>query len=157
VTRPGPNSVRAHPQLFRWAIIPLLIAAASLLLAACGGDDDENGEETAADTAAATATGGGTGAAPQGTIDISETDFKLNPSDPTVGAGQVTVNVSNDGQTTHSLEVEGPKGESELESELAPGESGSMVVDLSEPGTYEMYCPVDGHKDQGMEGEITVR
>jgi uncharacterized cupredoxin-like copper-binding protein len=141
--------------------VALLIAAASLLLAACGGDDEEN-EETTTPPAGAVTTPGtgattGTGAAPQGTIEISETDFKLNPSDPTVGAGQITVNVSNDGQTIHSLEVEGPAGESELRSELAPGESGSMVVDLSEPGTYEMYCPVDGHKEQGMVGEITVR
>jgi plastocyanin len=141
--------------------VAVLIAAASLLLAACGGDDEENEETTppagAVTTAGTGATTTGTGAAPQGAIEISETDFKLTPADPTVGAGQITVNVSNDGQTTHSLEVEGPTGESELESELAPGESGSMVVDLSEPGTYEMYCPVDGHREQGMVGEITVR
>jgi plastocyanin len=143
--------------------IVLLIAAASLLLAACGGDDEENGEETTPAAGAATTTAGtgaattGAGAAPQATIDIIETDFKLTPSGPTVDAGQITFNVSNDGQTIHSLEVEGPTGESELESELAPGESGSMVVDLSEPGTYEMYCPVDGHRGQGMVGEITVR
>jgi uncharacterized cupredoxin-like copper-binding protein len=134
-----------------------LVAIASLLLAACGGNDDEdNGDETAASTPATT-TGGGAGGGAGGKVDISETDFKLNPADPTVGAGQVTFNVTNDGQTTHSLEVEGPNGEQKLDQELEPGQSGTMTVDLSTPGNYEMYCPVDGHKDQGMEGEITVQ
>jgi plastocyanin len=143
--------------------IVLLIAAAALLLAACGGDDEENTGTTTPAAGAVTTPGGtgaattGTGAAPQGAIEITETDFTLNPANPTVASGQITVNVSNDGQTIHSLEVEGPKGESELRSELAPGTSGSMVVDLSEPGTYEMYCPVDGHREEGMVGEITVR
>jgi uncharacterized cupredoxin-like copper-binding protein len=65
--------------------------------------------------------------------------------------------LKNDGQTTHSIEVEGPNGEAELEQDLAPGESGELKVDLSEPGTYEFYCPVDDHKGLGMEGEVTVR
>jgi uncharacterized cupredoxin-like copper-binding protein len=31
------------------------------------------------------------------------------------------------------------------------------LVDLNEPGTYEMYCPVSNHREMGMEGEITVK
>lgn len=27
---------------------------------------------------------------------------------------------------------------------------------FSKTGTYEFYCPVDGHRDQGMEGALTV-
>ena len=64
--------------------------------------------------------------------------------------------VTNDGQTTHALEVEGPGEEVETDA-LAPGESADLTVDLTQPGTYEMYCPIDGHRDQGMEGEITVQ
>jgi uncharacterized cupredoxin-like copper-binding protein len=30
-----------------------------------------------------------------------------------------------------------------------------VTVDLK-PGTYEFYCPVDGHKAGGMKGELTV-
>jgi uncharacterized cupredoxin-like copper-binding protein len=30
-----------------------------------------------------------------------------------------------------------------------------VTVDLK-AGKYEYYCPVDGHKDAGMEGTLTV-
>ena len=71
-------------------------------------------------------------------------------------AGTVTFKATNDGSVDHNLEVEGPEGEQELEQDLAPGQSGTLTVDLSKPGKYEFYCPVGGHRDLGMEGEITV-
>jgi uncharacterized cupredoxin-like copper-binding protein len=73
-----------------------------------------------------------------------------------VKPGVVEFKVKNGGQTAHSLEVEGPKGEVRLPSQLQPGDSGEVKVDLSKPGKYEWYCPVDNHKGLGMKGEITV-
>ncbi len=89
-------------------------------------------------------------------MSVSETDYELDPSDPTVQPGTVSFEVTNDGGVAHNLEVEGPKGEEELEQDLGPGESGTLTVDLSKPGNYEFYCPVGDHRDLGMEGEITV-
>jgi uncharacterized cupredoxin-like copper-binding protein len=142
-----PKRIPSRRGLLSLGVVLVIAAAASLGLAACGGDD--NGDDSS--TSAAAPTGG-----KEQAVDISETDFKLNPSDPTVKAGTVTFDVSNDGQTTHNLEVEGPNGEEELPDDLAPGDKGTLSVDLSKPGTYEMYCPVDDHKGMGMEGEITV-
>jgi hypothetical protein len=68
----------------------------------------------------------------------------------------VALQAKNDGQVAHSLEVEGPTGESKLPSTLDPGQSGTLKVDFSKPGKYVWYCPVDGHKGMGMKGEITV-
>jgi plastocyanin len=128
-----------------------IVAALALALAACGGDDDDDGEE-ATEAATQTAPAGGAGE----TVDMSLTDFALNPAQLTVAPGEVTFNLTNDGQAPHNLEVEGPSGEAELDQDLEAGQSGQLTVDLSQPGTYEMYCPVGNHRQMGMEGEITV-
>ena len=125
--------------------LPLAVAALALL-AGCGGDDNET---TPAGDAGVPSAGGQT-------VNVSETDFKLDPSDPTVQPGTVSFKVTNDGGVDHSLEVEGPEGEQELEQDLAPGESGTLTVDLSKAGRYEFYCPIDSHRERGMEGEISV-
>ena len=133
-----------------------LLAAGAILvlpLAACGDDDDDGDEAT---TEAATTTEAPAGG-PTRTVSVSETDFALAPQDLLVKAGTtVTFKVANHGATAHNLEVEGPEGEAELEQDLAPGESGQLEVNFSEPGTYEWYCPVGNHKEMGMSGEITV-
>ncbi|HYU60059.1 MAG TPA: cupredoxin domain-containing protein [Solirubrobacterales bacterium] len=129
------------------------IAAFSLVAAGCGDNDEETTASvpTTTSTGATGATGGGKA------VKISETEFKLDPSDvKDVKAGSVTFDVTNDGETTHSLEVEGNGVEEELPDDLAPGDSGELTVDL-DPGTYTMYCPIDDHRGMGMEGTITVK
>ena len=141
----------------RFILLPLAVAALAVPIAGCGDDDDDDATEAATTEAAtteATQTGGGGGAG--GTVSLSGTEYSFTPSDPTVKSGEVTFNLTNQGNTTHSLEVEGPGEEQELESELMPGQSGSLTINLP-PGTYEFYCPVDDHKGMGMEGEITVK
>jgi len=138
-----------------WGLLAVLAVAASLGLAACGGDDDDGGD-TAATTTAPTGATGAAGAAGE-TVDITMTDFEFDPSDPTVKPGEVTFDVTNDGETLHNMEVEGPSGEAELPEDLQPGDRDELSVDLSEAGTYRFYCPVGNHEDLGMVGEVTVR
>jgi uncharacterized cupredoxin-like copper-binding protein len=129
-----------------------IAALGALALAGCGGGSSSS--STTASTTSTTSDAGGGGGS---TVAVSETDFKLNPADPTVKAGTVSFNATNDGAVTHSLEVEGPSGDQELKSALAPGQSGTLTVDLSKPGKYEFYCPIDSHKQMGMVGEVTVK
>jgi plastocyanin len=148
--------------LKKGALLAVLMALGAFAIAGCGGsDDDSSSNSTAADTTEETGGGGGgsTGGGGGGqTLNVSETDFKLDPADPSVNAGEVTIKATNDGQTTHSLEVEGNGiEETELPNDLAPGDRGELTVDLSKPGTYEWYCPIGNHRDLGMEGEITVK
>ena len=49
------------------------------------------------------------------------------------------------------------EGEAELKQALNPGQSGVLTVTFQKPGTYEMYCPVDGHEQEGMKGEVVVK
>jgi uncharacterized cupredoxin-like copper-binding protein len=128
----------------------LAVTSAVLLVLGCSGCGSDDGQDSQ-DRAAAPKTSGGAQ-----TVAVSETEFKLSPSAPKVDKGVVDFKVKNDGKVTHSLEIEGPGGEQELAKALQPGQSGTLEVNLSKAGTYEWYCPIDGHKDSGMRGEITV-
>jgi uncharacterized cupredoxin-like copper-binding protein len=128
------------------------LAAGALAVAGCGGDDDGAGGGTK--TVARQATSSAKAAS--GVVKLSETEFKITPADPSVAkAGKVTFIASNDGQAVHALEVEGPAGEARTGS-IAPGRSARLQVELTKPGTYELYCPIDGHKQRGMKGEVKV-
>jgi uncharacterized cupredoxin-like copper-binding protein len=100
------------------------------------------------------------------TIVIKETEFKLSPSSVTLSKpGTYKFKTENKGTTQHSLEIEGKgvksegseEGEAELKQALNPGQSGVLTVTFQKPGTYEMYCPVDGHEQEGMKGEVVVK
>jgi len=88
---------------------------------------------------------------------MKATDFKFTPDDPSVKAGEVTFDLTNDGEVVHNIEIDGPKGAAELPKDIAAGESGQVTVDLSEPGTYEFFCPVGNHADLGMVGQVKVQ
>jgi uncharacterized cupredoxin-like copper-binding protein len=122
-------------------VLPVALLA-SLTLAGCGSDSEE----------AAT-----TGQVSAGqTIEIGETEFALDPASLQVDeTGTVTFRVTNNGSIPHALEVDGQGIEEETET-IEPGASSELTVDLSKEGSYELYCPIDDHRDQGMEGELIV-
>jgi plastocyanin len=111
--------------------------------------------------------GGGGGAedaqAPSGakesvlkTIRVKEVEFALKPAEITLEKpGTYLFKAVNSGGTVHALEVEGQGIEEETE-EIQPGQSAELKVKLK-TGTYELYCPVDGHKEEGMEGKVIVK
>lgn len=94
-------------------------------------------------------------ASPQaGTVAVMLTEFEIQmPME--IPAGPTTFEVTNSGTTEHNFEIEGQGIEQEFEQNLQPGESKTMTVDL-QPGTYEVYCPVGNHAEQGMRLELTV-
>jgi uncharacterized cupredoxin-like copper-binding protein len=131
-----------------------VVAALSLGAAACGDDDDEDGAAATTSTQPAATPTATTPSKGRSAVTISATDFKFSPSDPTVKAGQATFTLRNDGQAPHALEIEGNGVEEETDT-IQPGQTANLKVDLK-PGTYEIYCPVDNHKQLGMEGELKV-
>jgi plastocyanin len=134
--------------------ILLLMTALALVVAvaACGGDDDDEGAE--APTAEETTTGGGGGggetialaADPGGALAFDQTEL-------TAAAGEVTIELTNDSGIPHNVEVEG-NGVEEVSETITEGTT-SLTLTL-EPGEYEFYCAVDGHRAGGMEGTLTV-
>ena len=121
-----------------------ILAPAVLLLSACGGSSNKP-------SASSTSSG-----PPLQTISLSEKEFSITPKAINVAkAGTYTFDVKNDGQITHALEVEG-NGVEQKTGDLDPGKSGTLTVDLSKTGSYEVYCPIDGHRQNGMEASLTV-
>ncbi|MQA75920.1 MAG: hypothetical protein GEU88_16570 [Solirubrobacterales bacterium] len=148
--------VRRSPAPF----LALSAIAIALTLVACGGDDeDATGAATTPEAATTddqiSTEAGASASGPGGTVTIGETEYALHPSHPTVEPGEVTFDVSNDGSTVHDLEIEG-EGLEEKTDPIEPGDTARLAVAL-DPGTYELYCTIDGHRDQGMEGTLTVQ
>jgi len=124
------------------AFCTVALAMPALMAVGCGSDNSGGN--------------GSAGGSSATTLNVTETEFKLDPADPSVDkTGTVQIKIANDGKVAHALEVEGPGGEAKSDT-IAPGKTGTLDVDLSKSGTYEWYCPIDGHKDKGMKGEIKV-
>lgn len=143
------------------------ISVVAVALAGCG--EDKEGSVNVEDSGTSTAgTTGGTSTsptattevppvgAPVATIKLTETEFALDPRNPSVAKpGIVLIEATNAGKIPHAIEVEGPDGESETPT-IAPGKKANLKVNLDKDGTYTWYCPVGDHKDEGMKGTITV-
>jgi plastocyanin len=133
-------------------LVLLLLTALALVVAvaACGGDDEEEppaAEETTGDT------GGGGGGTTLMLVADPGGAFSFDQTELTAPAGEVTIELMNDSGIPHNVEVEG-NGVEEVSETITEG-STSLTVDL-EPGEYEFYCAVPGHREGGMEGTLTV-
>jgi uncharacterized cupredoxin-like copper-binding protein len=166
--------------------VTALALVLSLVLASCGGGAGSSGSSSSSSATSGKASAGessmsaggntssssaattksGTSGGAIKTIVIKETEFKLSPSSVTLSKpGTYKFKAENKGTTQHSLELEGKgiksegseEGEAKLEQALNPGQSGVLTVTFEKPGTYEMYCPVDGHEQEGMKGEVVVK
>jgi plastocyanin len=138
----------------------LACCACLLLLVALAGCGASGGQAAGGNLAGkASATNGGSAAAARSvvkSIEVKETEYKLNPAKITLNKpGAYVFKAENTGSTTHALEIEG-KGVEEETKDLAAGRSAELKVTLK-GGRYEIYCPVDGHRQQGMEGTVTVK
>jgi plastocyanin len=142
-------------QRITW-ILALLLSAGVLLAAGCGDDDDDGGDGGAASTPEATedssSGGGGGGEALTLTADPGGS-ISWEPGELSAPAGSVTITLVNESSVPHAVEVEGNGVEEE--SETVTGGETELTVDL-EAGEYTFYCPVGQHRQNGMEGTLTV-
>jgi plastocyanin len=142
--------------------IAALLAALALIAAACGDDDDDDGgsaqqttEQETTEQQPADGSEGGGGGAQRLTLTADPNGApKFDKTELTADAGSVTVVMDNPSSVPHAVEVEGQGVEEETKT-LTNG-TADLTVDLK-PGEYVFYCPVDGHREQGMEGTLTVR
>jgi uncharacterized cupredoxin-like copper-binding protein len=114
---------------------------------------------------------------PSTELTVEMTDFAYTPSSVTIPAGQpVTLTVNNTGKIEHDFVVEkidvateviqdngsnahhahGAEQNFDLHISARPGEASIVQLTISEPGTYKVFCSVEGHEEAGMIGELTV-
>lgn len=120
--------------------VTLTLAAASLSLAACGGTDD-----TAETTAAATDEAGSL------TVLAEDISFPSDTYQATAGTSQITY--ENVGSIVHTLVIEDVDDFKLTVNSNGDVDEGSVNL---EPGTYDLYCDVPGHRQAGMEATLEV-
>jgi uncharacterized cupredoxin-like copper-binding protein len=131
-----------------------VLGGVALLTAACGSSSGSGSTPTTAAGSGGGSTSAASGAGTQVTATLTEYHIAL--STQSFKPGTYTFVTKNAGQVGHALEIDGP-GVNDLRTsgDLQPGASANLTVTLS-AGTYDVFCPVPGHKSLGMDTKITV-
>jgi uncharacterized cupredoxin-like copper-binding protein len=149
------NLVSRDMRTHRLSLLGAVVVVVAAVSGGCGGYGGGS-KNNSASTAASTTSSASSGGAVIKTVSVHETEYKLSPNAISLTKpGTYAFKGVNDGTTAHALEVEGNGVEEEI-SAIDPGSSGTLKVALPKAGTYEIYCPIDGHKGLGMKGTITV-
>ena len=152
-----------HPR--KLGLVPMLAVCAVVALGCGNSDDDDGGNSGGGGSSSGYGSngakkekekaGGASGgsqlklsADPGGALKFDKTSLSTKP-------GKVTVVLDNPSDVPHAIEVEG-KGVEEEGKTVGKGGVSKVTVDVK-PGDYEYYCPVDGLKEAGMEGTLTVK
>lgn len=113
---------------------------------------------------------------PATAITVEASDFAYTPGSLTIPANQpVALTLKNTGHIEHDfviaeIDVTGVKGsesgpaehhhmdqpEYDLHFFAKAGESAVLKFTAMQPGTYEIFCSIQGHKQAGMIGELIV-
>ncbi len=139
-----------------YAALPLLLV---LLVAACGGGSAAHGSPTPA-------------APTDGALTVRAFEWGFEPEAIVLPRGeQVRIVLENGGATLHNFKVEGElaaevieshstgplsRDEGELFVGADAGRQGTLDFNAQESGTFTFYCTIQGHRELGMEGVLTV-
>lgn len=85
-------------------------------------------------------------------VDVALTEFAISPAAITVPLGG-SLNVSNNGTMAHNVAVLDTAIKSK---DLNAGETENIDLSSLEPGEYELFCAITGHKDSGMTAKLTI-
>lgn len=126
-----------HAAKHRSSAVALVLLA--LAAVACGGGSDAGEPATGADLESADVV-----------ITTEDVAYPDPPSE--IAAGTVTIGLDNRGDAPHDVTFDGSAG-----TVVAADGGGRATGDVTlEPGTYTVYCTVSGHREAGMEFEVTV-
>jgi plastocyanin len=118
-------------------------------------EQKKRNEKLAAEEGTTTTTSSG----PTTELDVSSPSdggLVFQPNGLTAKPGNVDVTYDNPSQVPHSIAVATANGN--VLGQVQPFSNGKQSVDLSNlaPGKYVFYCTVPGHREAGMQGDLTV-
>lgn len=85
-------------------------------------------------------------------VDVALTEFAITPAAVSVPLGG-SLNITNNGTMAHNVTILDTAIKT---ADLNPGQSAPLDVSSLEPGQYEIFCAITGHKDSGMTGTLTI-
>lgn len=90
-------------------------------------------------------------------LGVKSVEYSYTLSRPEVGAGEVIVELNNQGEDPHNLVLEHEGTEDpELEIPSTPTVSQASADFTLTPGTYRLYCSLYKHEAKGMEATLVV-
>jgi uncharacterized cupredoxin-like copper-binding protein len=135
----------------------------ALAVAGCGSSNSSSNSSSATTAAPAPTTaapapsaGGGSGGSQNLPLAAdSGGQLKFDKSALSAKAGNVTITMTNPSPVPHAIAIEG-NGLDKAGKTVTTGSKSSITAKLK-PGKYTFYCPVDGHRQAGMQGTLTVK
>jgi uncharacterized cupredoxin-like copper-binding protein len=109
-------------------------------------------------------------------FNVEMREYNFSPDTLTVAANQkARINILNKGNIEHDFSIleiptaskpkvadpshahsmTGP--EPQVHASALPGNKNTVEFTPTKPGTYEIYCVISGHKEQGMMGKLIVK
>lgn len=126
--------------------------AAALVLAACSSGGGGGGS---ASSDAPSGASSGASKASGTRVTVTETEYGLKLSRSSFAPGTYTFVADNAGKVTHALSVDGPGVEDAKTKNIQSGQQATLTVTFKK-GKYDLYCPIDSHKQLGMNKNIQV-
>jgi plastocyanin len=90
-------------------------------------------------------------------LGVKAVEYSYTLSRPEVSAGEVIVELNNQGEDPHNLRLEHEGSEDqELEIPSTPSVSQASARFTLSPGTYRLYCSLYKHEAKGMQATLVV-
>jgi len=91
---------------------------------------------------------------PGALVFVADAGLQYTQAPTTAPAGPVTIALDNQGGLPHNVTIEGVEGDDPI----VEATNGTDVAEIElAAGTYTYYCSIPGHRQGGMEGELTVQ
>lgn len=124
--------------------VALASAALALVLSACGGGPEQGKIAGKA---------GGTPTPDARLVEVESSNFRFVPDRLRADAGEELALALSSIDSPHDFAVDGLG----RVADVAGDETKTERLRIDDPGTYDFYCTIPGHRSAGMEGTLIVR